>query len=124
MADGGEGTLDATLANGYERREAAVHGPLGAPLRASFAKGATRRSSSSPSPRGSRSSPRAAGMRWPRARGERAASDVHVQQSCLIIGFRSRWRVNPPPGEWEARPGDSETSLPSARCRHADRVAD
>jgi glycerate kinase len=37
MADGGEGTLDAALANGYERREAVVHGPLGAPLRASFA---------------------------------------------------------------------------------------
>ena len=36
-ADGGEGTLDAALANGYERREAVVHGPLGAPLRASFA---------------------------------------------------------------------------------------
>ena len=37
MADGGEGTLDAALANGYERREAVVHSPLGAPLRASFA---------------------------------------------------------------------------------------
>jgi glycerate kinase len=37
MADGGEGTPDAALANGYERREAVVHGPLGAPLRASFA---------------------------------------------------------------------------------------
>ncbi|OBC09263.1 glycerate kinase [Mycobacterium sp. 852013-50091_SCH5140682] len=37
MADGGEGTLDAALANGYERREAVVHGPLGAPVQASFA---------------------------------------------------------------------------------------
>ena len=37
MADGGQRTLDAALANGYERREAVVHGPLGAPLRASFA---------------------------------------------------------------------------------------
>jgi glycerate 2-kinase len=37
MADGGEGTLDAALANGYERREAVVHGPLGAPVRAFFA---------------------------------------------------------------------------------------
>ena len=37
MADGGERTLDAALVNGYERREAVVHGPLGAPLRASFA---------------------------------------------------------------------------------------
>ena len=37
MADGGEGTRDAALANGYERREAVVHGPRGAPLRASFA---------------------------------------------------------------------------------------
>src|SRR5262245_320335 len=37
MADGGEGTLDAALANGYERGEAVVHGPLGAPSRASFA---------------------------------------------------------------------------------------
>src|SRR6478672_8842717 len=36
-------------------------------------------------------------------------SDVHVQQSCLIVGFRSRWRVYPPPGEREAWPGDSET---------------
>jgi len=35
-------------------------------------------------------------------------SDVHVQQSCLIVGFRSRWRVYPPPGEREAWPGDSE----------------
>src|SRR5689334_3967693 len=37
MADGGEGTLDAALANGDERREAVVHGPLGAPVRAFFA---------------------------------------------------------------------------------------
>ncbi len=37
MADGGEGTLDAALANGYERREAVVHGPLGTPVQASFA---------------------------------------------------------------------------------------
>jgi glycerate 2-kinase len=31
MADGGEGTLDAARVNGYERREAVVHGRLGAP---------------------------------------------------------------------------------------------
>jgi hypothetical protein len=30
------------------------------------------------------------------------------QQSCLMIGFRFRGRVNPPPGEWEAWQGDSE----------------
>lgn len=36
MADGGEGTLEAALANGYERRETIVHGPLGAPVRAAF----------------------------------------------------------------------------------------
>lgn len=32
-----EGTLDAALATGYERREDVVHGPLGALLRASCA---------------------------------------------------------------------------------------
>ena len=37
MADGGEGTLAAALGNGYERRAADVHGPLGTPVRAAFA---------------------------------------------------------------------------------------
>lgn len=37
VADGGEGTLDAALAAGFERRTARVTGPLGAPVDAAFA---------------------------------------------------------------------------------------
>ncbi|MGX5696651.1 allantoinase AllB [Agromyces soli] len=37
VADGGEGTLDAALAAGFERRTARVTGPLGAPVDADFA---------------------------------------------------------------------------------------
>lgn len=37
MADGGEGTVDAALAGGYEGREAVVSGPLGEPVIATFA---------------------------------------------------------------------------------------
>jgi hypothetical protein len=42
----------------------------------------------------------------------RPASDVHVRQrSCLILGYRSRWRVNPPPAEWRDRPGGSRKTF-------------
>lgn len=37
MADGGEGTLDAALANGFSRVEVDATGPLGAPVRAAIA---------------------------------------------------------------------------------------
>ena len=37
MADGGEGTLDAALANGFDRLEATVTGPLGSPVTAAVA---------------------------------------------------------------------------------------
>lgn len=37
VADGGEGTLDAAIAAGYERRSARVPGPLGLPVEADFA---------------------------------------------------------------------------------------
>lgn len=37
MADGGEGTVDAALANGFSRIEVEVSGPLGAPVRAAIA---------------------------------------------------------------------------------------
>ncbi|WP_017792184.1 glycerate kinase [Leucobacter salsicius] len=37
MADGGEGTLDAAISAGFERITRTVAGPLGAPVRASFA---------------------------------------------------------------------------------------
>lgn len=38
MADGGEGTLDAALAAGFEERRVAATGPLGDPVQASFGK--------------------------------------------------------------------------------------
>nr|WP_240483564.1 glycerate kinase [Streptomyces pathocidini] len=37
VADGGDGTVDAAVAAGFERREVVVSGPLGAPLTAAFA---------------------------------------------------------------------------------------
>lgn len=37
VADGGEGTLEAAIAAGYERRSARVPGPLGLPVEADFA---------------------------------------------------------------------------------------
>ncbi|MFC7220398.1 glycerate kinase [Streptomyces polyrhachis] len=37
VADGGEGTVDAAVAAGFERREVVVGGPLGRPVRAAFA---------------------------------------------------------------------------------------
>ncbi len=37
VADGGDGTVDAAVAAGFERREALVAGPLGDPVRAAFA---------------------------------------------------------------------------------------
>lgn len=37
MADGGEGTVDALVSQGAQRRNAVVHGPLGAGVAASFA---------------------------------------------------------------------------------------
>ncbi|WP_404816609.1 glycerate kinase [Streptomyces thermolineatus] len=37
VADGGEGTVDAAVAAGFERREAEVTGPLGTPVRAAYA---------------------------------------------------------------------------------------
>jgi glycerate 2-kinase len=37
VADGGDGTVDAAVAAGFERREADVTGPLGEPVRAAFA---------------------------------------------------------------------------------------
>ncbi|MGP4000275.1 glycerate kinase [Streptomyces sp. 8N706] len=37
VADGGDGTVDAAVAAGFERREAEVTGPLGAPVTAAFA---------------------------------------------------------------------------------------
>jgi len=36
IADGGEGTVDAVVAAGFERRELTVAGPLGEPVRAAF----------------------------------------------------------------------------------------
>lgn len=38
VADGGDGTVDAALAAGFERREVTVTGPLGDPVRAAFAR--------------------------------------------------------------------------------------
>lgn len=37
IADGGDGTVDAAVAAGFERREARVTGPLGAPVTAAYA---------------------------------------------------------------------------------------
>lgn len=37
VADGGDGTVDAAVAAGFERREVTVSGPLGDPVRAAFA---------------------------------------------------------------------------------------
>src|SRR5689334_10997751 len=37
VADGGDGTLDAAVAAGYERVEVAAHGPTGAPVTTAFA---------------------------------------------------------------------------------------
>ena len=37
VADGGDGTVAAAVANGFERREAEVTGPLGAPVTAAYA---------------------------------------------------------------------------------------
>ncbi|WP_033196152.1 glycerate kinase [Streptomyces xiaopingdaonensis] len=37
VADGGDGTVEAAVASGFERREAEVTGPLGAPVTAAFA---------------------------------------------------------------------------------------
>ena len=37
VADGGDGTVDAAVASGFERRETDVTGPTGAPVRAAFA---------------------------------------------------------------------------------------
>ncbi|MFD7506406.1 glycerate kinase [Streptomyces sp. NPDC059850] len=37
VADGGDGTVDAAVAAGFERREARVTGPLGAPVTAAYA---------------------------------------------------------------------------------------
>jgi glycerate kinase len=37
VADGGDGTVDAVVAGGFERRQATVTGPLGMPVTASFA---------------------------------------------------------------------------------------
>jgi glycerate kinase len=37
VADGGDGTVDAAVAAGFERREAEVTGPLGEPVRAGYA---------------------------------------------------------------------------------------
>jgi len=37
VADGGEGTLDAALANGFARRETPAHDPLGRPISAPYA---------------------------------------------------------------------------------------
>jgi glycerate kinase len=54
-------------------RRGLVHGPLGAPLRASFAMRGDEAVVELAVASGSRSSPRAAGMRSPRARGERAS---------------------------------------------------
>ena len=39
VADGGDGTVDAAVAAGFERREVTVTGPLGDPVRAAFALG-------------------------------------------------------------------------------------
>jgi len=43
----------------------------------------------------------------------RVASDLHVEQHCLTLGFQSCWRVNPPPGEWRDLPGGSQKRFAS-----------
>ena len=104
MADGGEGTLDAALANGYERREAVVHGPLGAPLRASFAMRGDEAVVELAVASGSRSSPRAAGMRSPRGRdgGSLGARSARGTDS-LRPGLRRRPRAPGPGGRSACR---------------------
>ena len=46
----------------------------------------------------------ACGPWWHRSR----RCSLIASTACLILGFRPRWRVNPPTGEWRNRPGGGQ----------------
>lgn len=43
--------------------------------------------------------------------------------ACLILVYRSRWRVNPPPGEWGDRSGNSQKTFRVERPTTSHRPA-